>query len=78
MGAESYAERPKRTLNPDERLSYTIAEALEVTGMSRPTIYRLHAAGKITLKKVGRLTIVEVSDIRAMLASAQAVPRRAA
>lgn len=34
MGAETKTEHPKRTLNPDERLPYTIAETLEVTGMS--------------------------------------------
>lgn len=78
MADDRKTERPRRTLNPDERLSYTIAEALEVTGLSRPTLYRLHAAGKITLKKVGRLTVVEVADIRTLLARAEAVPRRAA
>lgn len=61
-----------------EKLSYTIAEACEVTGLSGDTLYRKHHAGEITLRKSGRRTLVYKEDVEKLLASLPALPRRAA
>jgi excisionase family DNA binding protein len=71
-------ERPQPSLSPDERLSYTLAEACRVTGLSDDTIRRKHHRGEITLKKSGRSTIVDKEDVVKMLANLPALPRRAA
>ena len=47
-------------------------------GLSRSTIYRAAAAGRISLKKVGRSTLVETASMRAYLASLPAASLRRA
>lgn len=60
------------------RLSYTIAEACEATGLSDDTLYRKHHAGEITMKKAGRRTLVTAEDLERLIASLPDLPRRAA
>lgn len=71
-------ERPKRSLNPEVRLAYTIAEVCEMTGLSDDTIRRKHHRGDITLRKSGRRTLVYKEDVEKLLASLPVLPRRAA
>lgn len=43
---------------PVERAAFSIREVAQSTGLSRATIYRLVAAGKLRTRKVGSRTIV--------------------
>lgn len=61
-----------------EKLAYTIAEAVAATGHSDDTLYRKHHAGEITMRKSGRKTIILAEDLERMLAALPPLPRRAA
>jgi excisionase family DNA binding protein len=50
------------------RLVYSIQEAAHACGLSRATLYRLIAAGKLTTVKVGARRLVPVAAIDALLA----------
>jgi excisionase family DNA binding protein len=50
------------------RLVYSIQEAAHACGLSRATIYRLIAAGKLTTVKVGARRLVPVAAVDALLA----------
>lgn len=50
------------------RLVYSIQEAAQACGLSRATIYRLIAAGKLTTVKVGARRLVPVAAVDALLA----------
>ncbi len=50
-----------------EKLAYTIAEAVEVTGLSDDTLYRKHHAGEITMKKSGRRTVIDADDLKRLI-----------
>lgn len=76
MGTETVIHPPADP--KPEKLSYTLAEAREVTGLSDDTFYRKHHAGEITLRKSGRRTLVYREDVEKLLASLPALPRRAA
>jgi hypothetical protein len=45
-----------------------IPVAVAVSGLSRSTLYRLAAEGRITLRKAGRTTLVDIASVRAFLA----------
>ena len=47
-----------------ERLSYSLDEACRTIGLSRATLYRLNAEGKLRFVKVSRRTIVPAADLR--------------
>lgn len=49
------------------RLAYRIDEAAELAGISRDTIYRLIAAGKLKTVKIGRCRVVTAKVLNAML-----------
>lgn len=61
-----------------EKISYTVAEAVEKTGLSDDTLYRYHHAGRITMKKAGRRTLIPADDLVALIASLPELPRNAA
>lgn len=46
-----------------------IPRACALSGLSRSAIYRAAAAGQITLRKIGRTTLVDLESVRAFLAS---------
>lgn len=58
------------------KLSYTIAEAVEVTGLSDDTLYRRHAAGEISMRKAGRRTLILREDLERLIESLPVAPRR--
>lgn len=62
----------------EEKLSYTVAEAARATGLSDDTLYRKHNAGEITMRKIGRRTIIAAADLAQLIDAAPALPRRAA
>ncbi|TIM06405.1 MAG: helix-turn-helix domain-containing protein [Mesorhizobium sp.] len=46
------------------RISATIPEAVEMTGLSRSALYRLFNEGKITPRKNRKRTLILVEDLR--------------
>jgi excisionase family DNA binding protein len=50
-----------------ERMALSVAEAAKVLQVSRTTLYRLAWRGLIRFVKVGRRTIVPMSEIRRFL-----------
>ena len=50
-------------------LAYTIAEACEVSGVGRTTIYKAIKSGKLIARKFGRRTIILADDLAAWLRS---------
>ena len=54
---------------PGWKLAYRLEEAAEATGLSRETLYRRIAEGKLTAKKDGRLTVIEADEIRRYLSA---------
>ena len=57
--------------NPDPSMprTMTIADAVAWTGMSRSSLYRLAATGKIKLLKFGRSTLVDGASLAALVDS---------
>lgn len=47
----------------------TIRRAVEISGLSRSTIYLRAKAGELTLKKAGKTTLVDYASLRALLDS---------
>ena len=45
------------------KLSVTIPEACAMTGLGRSTIYRLFDEGKLQKRKVGKRTLILISDL---------------
>ncbi|MDO9502153.1 helix-turn-helix domain-containing protein [Falsiroseomonas sp.] len=62
------------TSSPPEAVPLPKAHA--IFGLSRSTLYRLAAAEKIRLFKVGRATLVDAASVRAFLAAAPAAEVR--
>jgi excisionase family DNA binding protein len=52
---------------PTPRLAYRIDEAAERVGVSRVTIYKLIAAGKLKAIKIGRCTVIKAAVLDAFL-----------
>lgn len=52
-----------------EPLAVPLAKAPVALGMSRSSIYRHAQAGRLTLLKSGRTTLVDMASARALLAS---------
>jgi excisionase family DNA binding protein len=48
------------------RLGYSIAEAEIVTNLSRATLYRAVASGRLRLVKVGRRSLIPAPDLAAL------------
>lgn len=61
-----------------DKLAYTIAEAVEATGLSDDTLYRKHQAGEITMRKAGRRTLINAADLQRLIDNLPPLPRRAA
>lgn len=58
-----------RTKSAAPRISYSVAEALEVTGLGRNAFYDEIRSGHLVAKKVGRRTIVTARSIEQWLES---------
>ena len=52
-----------RTKNVKDKEFLSIADACELLGVSRMTIYRLAKAGKIKITKIGRRSIIKRTEI---------------
>lgn len=78
MGEPRQNQRKPGNLDPSQRLTYSVDEAVMATGFSRATLYRKHQAGEITMRKVGSRTVIPVADLLKLIEGAPAVPRHAA
>lgn len=50
-----------------QKISVTIPEAVEMSGLSRSGLYNLFKAGAIKPKKAGKRTLIMVDDLRRYL-----------
>ena len=55
---------PSKDFQP---LAYGFNDAVAVSGISKNTLYRYAAAGKLRLLKVGGRTLVDAASLRALL-----------
>jgi excisionase family DNA binding protein len=51
-------------------LTHTLNAAVQLTGLSRSTLYRHAAAGRLRLVKVGGRTLVDATSLRALVGAA--------
>lgn len=51
------------------KLAVTIPVAVEMTGISRPSIYKLFAEGRLTRRKYGKRSLILVEDLEQFIRS---------
>ena len=56
-------------MNQANKLSCTIPEAMEMSGLGRTFLYRLFQDGKLTPRKAGKRTLIMVSELQGYLES---------
>jgi hypothetical protein len=59
-----------------ETLAYTIADAVQVSGIRRTRLYELVGAGKVDARKAGGRTLIMAESLRAYLANLPAADIR--
>jgi predicted DNA-binding transcriptional regulator AlpA len=57
-----------------EKISVTVPEAVQMTGIARTMLYAAFKEGKLVPRKYGRRTVILVEDLRRFIES---LPRRA-
>ena len=55
-----------------EPISVRIREACRLTGISRSKLYELISKGEVETVKIGRITLVPMSSLRALIAQIDA------
>ena len=50
-----------------EKLTVSVAEACEMTGLSSSTIYRLFERGELKRHKIGTKVLIKVADIEKLI-----------
>ena len=61
------------SVEPTQKMTYTITEVAKMTGLSRSYLYRLSATGRLPLCKIGTRCLVFPDDLEKFL-RAQARP----
>lgn len=51
-----------------QRLAYSVAEAGELTGLGRTTLYELNKTGRLPFVKVGKRTLIRHDALDSLLA----------
>ena len=51
------------------KLAVTLREASALSGLGRSTLYKLFGQGRLTPRKVGKRTLILVSELEAFMAS---------
>lgn len=71
---QNEAAQRRRKRRPDERpaplvsaLTYDLHDAARISGLSRATLYRHHAASRLRFVKVGGRTLVDAASLRKLL-----------
>jgi excisionase family DNA binding protein len=54
-------------VRPEEKLALRINDAVAISGLSRSTLYKLHADGKLRAVKVGGRRLILRADLEALL-----------
>jgi hypothetical protein len=54
----------------NDKIAYTVPEALAAIGIGRTNFYKLAAEGKVDLRKVGGRTLVTASSLLRLIESA--------
>jgi excisionase family DNA binding protein len=49
---------------PVEKLAFSVAEAIRVTGIGRSTLYALMSSGKLRAIKLGSRTLIPAEELR--------------
>ncbi len=65
-----------RTIEPSERLTVRIPQALSMIGLGRSMFYELVRAGEIETIKVGKATLVIVASLNDFVERRRARPQR--
>jgi hypothetical protein len=65
-----------RTIEPSERLTVRIPQALSMIGLGRSMFYELVGAGEIETIKVGKATLVLVSSLNDFVERRRIHPHR--
>lgn len=58
----------RSSAEPQRRRAVTLKEASRVYGPSRSTLYSLFASGKLRRIKIGKLVLIPVDDLEALIA----------
>ena len=53
----------------------TLRQMVEAFPLSKSTLYRLHHAGKLTIRKVGRRSVIAAGDVELLAQSLPALKR---
>jgi excisionase family DNA binding protein len=56
---------------PVEPISVRIREACRLTGIGRSKLYELIESGDLNIVKIGRITLVPISSLRALIERAR-------
>lgn len=72
---EAKGKRPPRVrkdlpLNPQERLTFRVSEAIRVTGIGRSKIFELLASGTLKSKNVEGMRLIDGDSLRSLLSNA--------
>ncbi len=67
MQLRSTEPSPSRSASHPAPLTYTLNAAAAASGLSRSTLYRHAAAGRLRLVKVGGRTLVDAGSLRALV-----------
>ena len=70
MSVRNHDELKDRLPNGDlTPIAVSIAQACQISGLSRPTIYRCIAAGRLPTRKLGARTLIIVEELRSFLSN---------
>lgn len=67
MQLRSAEPTPSRSVPRPDPLAYTLNAATAASGLSRSTLYRHSAAGRLKLVRVGGRTLVDAGSLRALV-----------
>lgn len=57
----------------DERVSYSISDAVKVSGIGRTSVYEAIKAGRLQARKLGRRTLILKTDLHQWVAGLPAI-----
>lgn len=69
---------PKAALSPPDPLAVGVSDAARRAGVGRSSLYSAIGAGELKACKIGRRTVIRVSDLAAWIDGLPAMPQRAA
>ena len=61
--------KPSKPTPPASAISYSIAQAVAATGLSRSALYEAKQKGEIAFRKWGRHSVILASDLATYVAS---------